>query len=1138
MGKYPLPKAIAAVVLAGLYLLGLFLIPDLRVRLYFVLLGLLVWGIWRWLAGSAKFHGLSLLKGNSPLEGGEGYQLFARHFQGVAYQATLQPLEPLMLWGQVEELTGYSMEDFLEGRVRFLDLIHPEDRPLVEYEVGLAIQNPGYANSVTVRLEGKEGNTRWINLTANRVTDALGRVLVQGVMLDVSEQKQAEEALEKSERQLRQITDAVQDVVLLIDEKAIIRYVTPSSTVVIGLRPQDLVGRSAYEILDPEQSRIFEQMAVASTPEQHFIQAGFAYPHPDGRTLVMEAAINFLFSQEGVFHGAVAGIRDVTTRHQAEQAVRQSEQQLRQITDAMQDIVILTDNNAIIRYITPSVEKVVGVPPERIIGLSAYAILDPEQSRGFQELSTAATPQHSATQVGFTYINPSGQTFVMEASINFLFDSEGNDQGAVAGIRDVTARHQAEQAVRQSEQMLRQVTDAMQDVVAFADARGVVRYVTPSVEGVLGYTPAEVLEHSVFEFIVPEDLELVNKAIQQALQRGASYRLEYRYKHKTGRTVWIETTVDFVYDQGQLVGSVIGGRDVTQRREAEEALREREFRLSQITNTMQDVVLLLDIEGKIQYVTPSAQAIFGYTQDELIGKSAWLLTKPEDSAELERQGRIALTRRRSYKMEYHGIHKAGHQVWVESIINFVWDEDKPTGVVIGIRDITERKQQEAYVEYMAFHDELTKLPNRRSLRQYAEETILGAKSHSTGLSLLYLDLDNFKMVNDTLGHDVGDELLVEIAQILTRQLRPGDVLARLGGDEFACILAATSREQAREVASSMAKAIRKTFTLAQQSIHLGVSIGIACFPDDGDNFVDLLKVADIAMYQAKDSGGLVVAYDPSKSPYTEERLALEAHLREAIEQQSFGLRYQPIWHLHQERLEGAEALMYWDHRSVRVPASQFIPLAEEIRQIERIDRVALRKGLYQLKQWQAQGLKLCMSINFSTQSLAHQGVIGEIQALIEEARVDVRDLRLEVTESALLRNPESAREILTQLKALGIKIAIDDFGSGYASLAYLRQLPVDRIKIDRSFVSQLGADKRDEKLVRAAIDLAHSLDAEVLAEGVETLEQLLWLREQGCDLVQGFLVGQPAPIGEWLPIEFLSANLKNLLSKPARPLGS
>jgi len=1001
------------ITLVGLFALNYWLLEMNYLSHSYFLVASIAWGvliviaIWRYVGKFQQNQRQQAWLRERSLE--DSYRLFVTNFQGVAYQAELDPFKPVMLGGQVEQLCGYTIRDLMSGRVRILDLVAPQDLPELLDNLRQIDQSPNPTVYMQFRIYHKDGSTRWVEASASQVF-AEGKVLVQGA------------------------------------------------------------------------------------------------------------------------------IHDVSSRYAAEQAVRGSEQMLRQITNAMQDIVVLTDENAIIRYITPSVYRVAGVLPETIIGQSAYSILDQSQSRRFQELSAAARPENSSAQTEFNYLHPDGRSLMMEVSINFLFDSEDHDRGAVAGIRDVTDRRRAEQAVRESEQMLRQITNAMQDVVAFADSDGIIRYVTPSLKQMLGYEAEQIMGHSFLDFVHPEDHILVQQAVAQALRRKASYRLEYRYRHAQGAVVWIETTVDFVYDeQGRFIGSVVGGRDVTARHEAEEALREREFRLSQITNTMQDVVMLLDIGGTIQYITPSVEAIFGYHQDELIGKPGWLLAKLEDYAELEQEGFVALRGRRSYKLEYQGTHKAGHHVWVESIINFVWDWDKPTGVVVGIRDITERKQQEAYTEYMAFHDELTKLPNRRSLRQQAEGAIEEAKLSGQPLSLLYLDLDNFKIVNDTLGHDIGDELLVEIAQILSRQVRPSDTLARLGGDEFACILTNTHHEQSKQLAMQMAQAIQGTFALAQQNISLGVSIGIASYPEDGDNFVDLLKVADIAMYQAKESGSRVVAYDANKSPYTEERLRLEAHLRDAVAQESFDLQYQPIWHLGQNRLEGAEALLYWNDQNRIVLASQFILLAEEIRLIEQIDKIALYKGLRQLRSWQARGLNQCLSINLSTQSLARRENLGELIQILGDSSADPRGLTLEITESALLRNPEEAREVLGELRALGVRIAIDDFGSGYASLAYLRQLPLDRIKIDRSFISQLGFDARDEKLVRAAIDLAHSLDAEVLAEGVETKEQLLWLAEQDCDLVQGYLIGPPEPISKWQPNKAISESLNRMLRKSSIP---
>lgn len=1187
------------------------------------------------------------------------YQLSERQFEAVFEDMDLLVLKLdreghiIFCSKYLLQLTGWTWPQ-VAGRNWFDLFIPPEEGVKERFKKAIAQTEvaPQYKNSILTR-QGELRQILWNNtLLRNEHGQVVGTT---SIGQDITAYDRAEKERLKSEKTLRQIAETVQDVVLLADANAIIQYVTPSIHQVAGLKPEGLIGRSAYSVLDSEQALIFEQMARDATPAKHFVQAGFAYNHPDGRKRVLEASINFLFTPDAGFQGAVVGIRDVTTRYQAEQAVRRSEQRLReltnsmrdvvllldsqgqieyvtpsvkealgfdanellgrsafdffdpedrqwvleavraaregrrplrleyqhrhkdgsrvwletnldfiydplgkplrlvlgarqiqdrrdaeeqlrkseqmlrQVTDAIQDIVLLTDENAIIRYITPSVQKVVGISPEAIVGRSAYGILDADQSRRFQALSAAATPGQPHAQSSFTFVRPDGYERYMEASINFLFDAQGRDRGAVVGIRDVTERHQAEQAVRQSEQMLRQITDAMHDVVALTDPSGRLRYVTPSVERLLGYRPEQMLGQSAFDYLAPEDRAKAMILAERGRVDGDSYRLEARYKHTQGHYLWIDTIVNFIFDgQGNPIGSVVSGRDVSERRQAEEALREREYRLRQITNTVQDVVLLLDPKAVVQYITPSVQQVLGFGAEELTGKGISALIHPADWGRLRQQGLRAIRKRRAYKVEYECRHKEGHLVWIEGLVNFVWDESEILqGIVIGMRDISERKRQQDYVEYMAYHDELTKLPNRRALRRAAEEALVKAAQHETPVSLLYLDLDNFKSVNDTLGHDVGDELLVEVSQVLSKQLRSDDVLARLGGDEFACILANTDVEQAQQVAFRMSKAIRTTLGSSHASLSLpslGVSVGIASFPKDGRTFVELLKVADIAMYQAKDSGSRVVIYDSSKSPYTEERIQFEAALRKATKQQQLQMLYQPIWHLKERRVEGAEALLCWPYQGKVLSASEFVPLAEEIHLVEQMDCIALRQGLLQLRQWHQQQQPYRLSLNLSTQSLVQPEVVRELLQQLVDTEVDPRWLTLEITESVLLRDPDEARRVLSVFKALGVRVAIDDFGSGYASLGYLRQLPLDRLKIDRSFISYLGSSVRDEKLVRAAIDLGHSLEAEVVAEGVETLQQLEWLRENGCDLVQGYLVGHPVPIAEWptpKPIERL-----------------
>lgn len=939
---------------------------------------------------------------------------------------------------------------------------------------------------------------------------------------DVTKRYQAEQAVRESEQHLRELTNSMRDVVMMLSPQGLIEYVTPSVQAALGYDPQELLGRSALDFFDVEDHSWVLEAVRAAREGRRPLRLEYQHRHKDGSRVWLETQLDFVYDLEDNPVRMVLGARQIQDRRLAEEQLRKSEQMLRQVTDAIQDIVLLTDEDAIIRYITPSVQKVTGIHPQALVGRSAYELLDAEQSRRFKELSAAATPENPTAQSSFVFVCPDGRELYMEASIKFLFDEKGLDRGAVTGIRDLTERYRAEQAVRQSEQMLRQITDAMQDVVALTDPRGYFRYLTPSVERLLGYRPEQLLGQLAFDYLAPEDREKAMRLAEQSLAGAGSYQLEGRYRHAKGHYVWIDTLVTFISDEeGTVVGSVVSGRDVTLRRQAEEALREREYRLRQITNSIRDVVLLLDPWARVQYVTPSVAEVLGYDPEELLGKSISILASKAQWAEIRRRGLRAIREKGVYTTECACRHKDGHTVWIESLVNFVWGEEGALqGIVVGMRDISERKQQQAYVEYMAYHDELTKLPNRRALRRAAEEVLHKASQQEIPVSLLYLDLDNFKTVNDTLGHDVGDEFLVEVSQVLSKQLRSEDMLARLGGDEFACILFNTDAEQARQVAFRMSRAIRSALSSSNRAYKLpslGVSVGIASYPKDGCSFVELLKVADIAMYQAKDSGSRVVIYDAAKSPYTEERIQFEAAMRKAIQEQQLELLYQPIWHLRAGRIEEAEALLCWPHQGATLRASDFVPLAEEVHLIEQMDLLALKLGLRQLKQWQQQGSFYRLAVNLSTESLVQPEVVRELLGTLSRADLDPRWLTIEVTESVLLREPEQARAALEGFKALGAQIAIDDFGSGYASLGYLRQLPLDRLKIDRSFISYLGTSVRDEKLIRAAIDLAHSLEAEVVAEGVETPEQLVWLHNNGCDLVQGYLVGQPVPAADWPP---------------------
>ncbi len=659
------------------------------------------------------------------------------------------------------------------------------------------------------------------------------------------------------------------------------------------------------------------------------------------------------------------------------------------------------------------------------------------------------------------------------------------------------------------EQRYRAVVEQATEGMALVDSqRFAILEVNQSLARLLGYSPSDLIGKSVLKFVDHETAKVIRQL--QSIAQGDAFRGEFRL-HKQDRSLLeVEGSVSPVVE-GPDRFLLITFHSIQARKEAEQAVRANEARLRQITDGMLDVVMLCDLEGRIEYVTPSSEKLFGYTPEELVGRHAIELVHPDYQPQALEALARGMANPSENRIELLDVHKDGRTLWVEVVGTLLYENGQPHKVLLGSRDITQRKRYENQITHLALHDPLTGLGNRRMLQDRAEQTLALARRKGWPAALLFLDLDRFKAINDTLGHDAGDELLIQIAWLLKHSVREEDILVRYSGDEFVILLGEVGLEQARQIAAQLLQTIGTSLVLRGHSVQPGASIGIAIYPEHGEDLTALLKAADIAMYQAKRTGTHIKVYDPAQNPYTEDQLQLEAHLRQAIQEDHFEFFYQPIHQLRTGQICGVESLARWQHQSMWIAPATFIPLAEDLHLIERIDNLGLRRGLAELQRLRALGLSLTLSLNLSAQTLQDPALPHYIQAMLEAHGIPAPFLTLEITETVLLQNLERARLILQELRGLGVKIAIDDFGSGYASLAYLRHLPIHRIKLDRSLIQQIGHNAEDERLLRALIQLGHNLEMEVLAEGIETPEQLEWLREAGCDLVQGYLLGRPGP---------------------------
>jgi diguanylate cyclase (GGDEF)-like protein/PAS domain S-box-containing protein len=523
-------------------------------------------------------------------------------------------------------------------------------------------------------------------------------------------------------------------------------------------------------------------------------------------------------------------------------------------------------------------------------------------------------------------------------------------------------------------------------------------------------------------------------------------------------------------------------------------------------------------EGRWLQVNHSLCKIVGYSEAELLERDYQALTHPEDLKKFCSEiDHILQGEYQTQQLECRFLHKTGHEVWTIAGVSLLSDtQDEAPHLIFQIQDITERKRAEQQLLHEAYHDALTGLPNRAWFVEQLEKSLESVKQGKEELfGILFLDLDRFKVINDSIGHMYGDQLLVGIAERLRKCLRPGDKVARLGGDEFTILLSGVREVgEVIDVANRIQKEIAHPFKLSGYEMFTTVSIGIALSTSGYEAPEELLRDADTAMYQAKSSGkAQYVIFDKGMHARAMNLLQLESDLRRAIDREEFAIHYQPIVSLKTGKLSGFEALVRWYHpERGLIPPDKFISVAEDTGLIVPIGRWVLSEACHQLKAWEQQytsSLPLLMSVNLSSRQFAHSGILDQIIETLQTTGIDPHKLKLEITETVVMDNVEAASKMLERLRSLGIELSIDDFGTGYSSLSYLHRLPIDTLKIDRSFVSRIHENNENKEIVRTIILLAQNLGMGVIAEGVETREQFERLIELKCEHGQGYFFAKP-----------------------------
>ncbi len=830
----------------------------------------------------------------------------------------------------------------------------------------------------------------------------------------------------------------------------------------------------------------------------------------------------------------IASFTDITDQVNSHQMLKEREHFWKNVMDAIPNVIYIAEPHPD-KFFSPvyfnrSLTELLGLPSStKSIWFDQIVAEDHEKIKKIVSGINRLKPQE-VIEVSARFHHADGSIRIIKfRNTPFLF--EDNKVTQYIGIaRDITEEYEQQEAVLESERRYRLLTENISDIIWTTDIHLNFNFVSPSVRKVLGYAPSELVDGDLLKIFKKRDILDVTKRLHRSIQAVNKEVNGYTSSHKViiqkdlraykkdGSEILLEIQASPLWnDSKELIGIIGISRDVTVARQIDD-----ELKLSaEVFAHTNEAIIITDRYLNVVKFNPAFFHITGYDSEQLIGKKPKFLVTPEQyNADFIGSIQSTLERDGYWQGEINYIHSDGTTRTAWSGISAMTNrENEVQRLIIVLSDITERKNIEANIHRLAYFDSLTGLANRSQLNEHLNKTLAQTKKSGEAFALLFIDLDRFKPINDTMGHPAGDQVLQEVAKRLSGSVKRSDLVCRMGGDEFTIALtpqpdAATAADVAFYVGQRILKRVSRPYFIDKQEVFLSGSIGIAIYPQDGSSATELLKNADMAMYHAKDLGrDNVQFYQLSMNERAKVQLEIENDLRHALERNELELYFQSQHAAQSEVATAAEALLRWNHpvKGLMLP-NQFIPILEDSGLIVSIGKWVLEQACHQFAQWHAQGLGLQrVAVNVSARQFHKKDFVNMVRETIESTGIKPHHLELELTESILIQDVTQTLNNLNALRAMGVRIAIDDFGTGYSSLNYLKQFPVDTLKIDRIFIQNLPTNKDDAQITRTIIAMAHNLGMGVIAEGVEKIEQLTFLRSTQCEEIQGFYFSKPMP---------------------------
>lgn len=818
---------------------------------------------------------------------------------------------------------------------------------------------------------------------------------------------------------------------------------------------------------------------------------------------------------------------------------------LRTLGDNIPDLIYAKDREGRFTFGNQAFLRMAGAATlEDILGKNDFDLNPPDLAQGYAEDDQAVmrSGEPLVDREEIVVDAKTGESRWHSTTKVPLHDDAGNIIGTMGITRDITASKRAALQVRQlnaeleervaertaelqalsevlayERNLMRILVDSVPDSIFAKDAQSKFLLANNAVARGMGATPQDLLGKDDFAFFPPDMAQRFYDDEQRILQTGEPMlnQEEPAVNNQTGKMRWLLTSKLPVRNEaGDIVGLVGIGRDITLRREAELALRESEERFRSLTELSSDWYWEQNAQlAFVELEDPNGKS--GFQREELLGKTLRDLPTTEIlSGSWDEHDAVVAEHKPFRDLELRHVKGNGRACYLSLTGVPAFNAKGEFRGYRGIgRDITDRKTSEERIQYLATHDSLTSLPNRFMFSEILNLAIESARRNARKLAVLFIDLDRFKNINDTLGHEAGDLLLNEMAGRFKQCLRASDVVGRLGGDEFVILIQELDNpEQAATVARKILSAAVKPVSVYGQECRVTASIGICVYPDDAEDEHTIMKSADIAMYRAKEEGkNNYQFYSPDIKARSLERLIMENNLRLALERNEFFLHYQAKRNLKTGEIAGVEALVRWQHPQLGIVSpAQFIPLAEETGLIVLIGRWVIKTACEQNVAWMKQGLPpLCMAVNLSVRQFFDDGLINDVATALKETGMEPGLLEMEITEGMVMQDAERAIRILSAIKRLGVRLAIDDFGVGYSSLAQIKRFPIDTLKMDSSFIRDIPQNREDRAITEAIIAMGKTLSLTVIAEGVETEEQETFLREHACDQSQGYYFSKP-----------------------------